>query len=291
MITGAAKVAGVVGWPVKHSLSPLIHNAWIEALGLDAVYVPFAVPPDEFTGFIEAHCGGSLVGLNVTLPHKTAAYEVAQTRTEAIEQTGSANLLLFRDRVGRRREIHAQSTDGEGLEVAIRSAAPKIEYMESAIVVLGAGGVAAAAIDHLELYGGEDIRIVARRKGAAQALRHGLRRSSVCRRAFAFNELEAALDGADLVINATSAGLNGVGELPAMDAASPEAVFMDMVYSPLRTKFLRDAAARGHPTVDGLAMLIGQARPSFEAFFGVPPPPPEVVDVRALCLNALGETD
>lgn len=284
MITGAAKVAGVVGWPVKHSLSPLIHNAWIEALGLDAVYVPFAVPPERFEAFLEGFRGGALRGLNVTLPHKTRALELTDLRSEEAAEANAANLLTLED--GR---LRGQNTDGYGL----LSALGELLIRDGPVLVLGAGGAAGGAIAAL-LMAGVDVRIAARRLEAAQtlAVRGELwERASKRPKPFSFEQLDSAAHSVTAVINATSAGLNGLGELPSMGAAPPGAVFMDMVYSPLRTKFLRDAAARGHPTVDGLAMLIGQARPSFEAFFGVAPPPPEVVDVRALCLKALGETD
>jgi shikimate dehydrogenase len=283
MITGAARVAGVVGWPVAHSLSPLIHNAWIEALGLDAVYVPFAVPPAGFEAFIRGLDNEVVRGLNVTLPHKLAAFRLAGEVSEQAVRTRSANLLTF-EKTG----VYGRSTDGEGLVSAIAAACPPEKLRGSAAVVLGAGGAAQAAVGALLDYGASDVRVVARRKEAAYALATTFEGDAVSD--YGFGALGAALTGAGLVVNATAAGLNGEGELPPMDAAPREAVFMDMVYKPLLTQFLRDAAARGHLTVDGLAMLIGQARPSFEAFFGVAPPPEDVVNVRALCLRALGET-
>lgn len=282
MITGAAKVAGVVGWPVKHSLSPLIHNAWIEALGLDAVYVPFAVPPERFMDFVQGLTLGAVVGLNVTLPHKESAYAASDRWTDQADRASAVNLLSFEADGG----VAGDNTDGQGLLAALMQGGwtPQSEP----VLVLGAGGAARGAVAALLDGGAAEVRVAARRLEAAEALVSFFRFDAP---AFGIAQLDQALDGVTAVINATSAGLNGVGELPPMDAAPPGAVFMDMVYSPLHTKFLRDAAARGRPTVDGLAMLIGQARPSFEAFFGVEAPPPEVVDVRALCLRALGETD
>lgn len=282
MITGAASVAGVVGWPVRHSLSPLIHNAWIEALGLDAAYVPFPVKPEEFPAFVRG-VNGVIRGLNVTLPHKSAAYSLASEASDRARLTRSANLLLMDSEC-----TYADTTDGQGLIEAIRPTCPAEHLQSGAAVVLGAGGAAWPAVAALLEFGAREVRVVARRKEAAYELASAFAGDAVT--GYAFGALDPALAGARLVVNATSAGLNGQGELPPMDAAPPGAVFMDMVYKPLRTTFLERAAARGHPTVDGLAMLIGQARPSFQAFFGVAPPPEDVVDVRALCLRALGET-
>lgn len=280
MISGAAKLAGVVGWPVAHSLSPLIHNAWIEALGLDAVYVPFPVAPDGLAQAVEGWRVSGVVGVNVTVPHKTAAVALARARSDAAEAAGSANLLRFVEG-----EVFADTTDGLGLLVALQEQAPAWSPARGPVVVLGAGGAASGAIGALLDAGVEEVRVAARRSEAAEAVCGSRPGASP----YGLSALSEALADASLVVNATSAGLNGEGELPPMDAAPTTAVFMDMVYKPLRTPFLRAAAARGQSTVDGLAMLIGQARPSFEAFFGVPPPRREVVDVRALCLRALGE--
>lgn len=280
-ITGAAKVAGVVGWPVAHSLSPLIHNAWIEALGLDAAYVPFAVPPERFESFVEA-CRFVLVGLNVTLPHKQRALELAAGWTAAV-YAQAANLLTFDEG-----EVSADNTDAEGLLAAFAEQAAEWRADVGPVVVIGAGGAARAAVGALSDAGAPEVRVVARRKEAATELAE-MNWCDMPVRSYGFDNLSSALSGATAVINATSAGLNGAGELPDMAAAPPETVFMDMIYSPLRTAFLEAARVRGHSTVDGLAMLIGQARPSFLAFFGVEPPSAEVVDVRALCLRALGE--
>lgn len=285
MITGAAKIAGVVGWPVAHSLSPLIHNAWIEALGLDAVYVPFAVPPERFADFVAAAKGSDwLTGINVTLPHKESAYELASSRANEVVWAEAANLLLFNGGGG----LHAENLDGRGLVSAFADHDANRRALNGPVLVLGAGGAARSALTALHWEGVPTIRVAARRIDAAASLVDHWD-DSLRAEAYGFDQLDEALDGVSAVINATSAGLQGRGELPPMTAAPPEAVFMDMVYAPLWTTFLRRAAADGHATIDGLAMLIGQARPSFEWFFGVPAPPAEVVDVRALCLRALGE--
>lgn len=282
-LSGSAKVAGVVGWPVAHSLSPLIHNAWIEALGLDAAYVPFAVPPERFQRFVDGLRGGAVGGVNVTLPHKRLALDLAEDRSPRAGGADAANVLVFRQDAS----VFADNTDGEGLLAALDAGVPDWRVHSGPAVVLGAGGAAFGAVHALLGARVPAVRIVARRPGAAAALvqRFGF---SECE-AYGFDRLSSALEEATLVVNATFAGLNGEGTLPPLVGAQPGTVALDMVYRPLRTGFLADAEARRLRTVDGLAMLVGQARPSFEALFGVPPPPPEVVDVRALCLRAMGE--
>lgn len=281
MITGAAKIAGVVGWPVAHSLSPLIHNAWIEALGLDAVYIPFAVAPDAFDSFLDGLRGTNVCGLNVTLPHKLRAHDLADELGVAAMTSRAANTLVFRPD----RTIHADNTDGDGLRWALMQGHERNwKAQQRPVVLLGAGGAARGAIDALAERGASEVRVVARRLAAAEQLAAGWNGFVT---AHDFDRLNVACEGAAAVVNATSAGLNGLGDLPEISAAPNDAVFMDMVYRPLKTSFLRRAVAHGHPTVDGLEMLIGQAAQSFFAFFGVFPP--QHVDVRTLCLRALGE--
>jgi shikimate dehydrogenase len=281
MITGAAKVAGVVGWPVAHSLSPLIHNAWIDALGWDAVYLPFAVAPERFNDFIDGVRATNVRGLNVTLPHKLAAIRVADWSDDSAATAGAANTLVFD---GPR--VQAHNTDGDGLRRALSQGARNWEAEDRPVLLLGAGGAARGAIEALELLGASEIRVAARRIEAAQQLADELASELIT--VHSFDRLDRASEDVVAVVNATSAGLNGRGDLPPTTAVPSDAVFMDMVYKPLRTAFLERAASRGHVTVDGLSMLIGQAEQSFQAFFGQFPP--KEVDVRALCLQALGET-
>jgi len=275
-VTGAAVVAGVVGSPVRHSLSPLIHNAWIAAAGLDAVYAPFTPPASGFAAFVAGLRGGAVRGLNVTVPFKEEALGLADRASPRARAAGAANLLVF-EASG---EIRADNTDGLGLLAALAQQAPGLDIAAGPVVVLGAGGAARGAVAALQAAGAADIRIANRTAARAEAL------------AATFGVRAGRPDGAALfadaalVVNASAGGLGG-GEGPAcaIDAAPRETVVMDMVYAPLRTVFLAAAQARGQRTVDGLAMLIGQAGPAFEAFFGVPPPGD--VDVRGLALAAL----
>lgn len=281
MISGAAVVAGVVGAPVRHSLSPLIYNAWIAAAGLDAAYAPFAVAPDGFVRFVDGLRGGAMRGLNVTVPFKEEALALADTSDAAARAAGAANLLLFAGDGA----VEARNTDGLGLLAALDAQASGWRGASGPVVVLGAGGAARGAAAALLLVppqgNGKGLRIVNRTPERAQALagRFG-------GRAYGWDALPAALEGAALVINATTRGLEGRDPLE-LDWSPPPSggAALDMVYRPLRTRFLEAAAAAGWATADGLAMLIAQARPSFEAFYGRPPP--AEVDVRALCLAEL----
>lgn len=271
--------AGVVGDPVAHSLSPLIHGAWIAALGIDAAYDKFAVTAEDFPAFVARQGGGAdLRGVNVTIPHKEAALRLADHVSPMARKAGASNLLIFRADGS----VAADNTDGIGLLEAFRVQAPGFDIASGPVLVLGAGGAARGAVAALVQAGCRDVRILNRTSGRAEVI------------AAAFDGAAHAIDtqdqagGAAAIINATSLGLNG-GPGPQIDwsRTAPDAVAMDMVYKPLRTRFLADASAAGKRTVDGLEMLIRQAVPSFEAFYGTSPPGD--VDVRSLALAALGE--
>jgi len=278
MISGMTVVAGVAGSPVTHSLSPLIHNAWLSAAAVDGVYVAFSPPPDRFKAFAYGLRGGAIRGLNVTVPFKAEALDVADRATDRARAAGAANLLVFAaDGL-----ILADNTDGVGLMRAFALQAPGFDPAGGPVVIFGAGGAARGAAAAFLEAGSAEVRIVNRTMARAEALSAALGPG-----VRVFGDAASALAGANAIVNATTLGLGGgPGPEAPFDAAPGGAVVMDMVYNPLRTAFLRDAALRGLRTVDGLAMLIGQAEPSFEAFFGFKPPP---VDVREMALHALGE--
>lgn len=260
-------IAGVVGQPIAHSLSPVIHGAWIAAAGLDAVYRRFGpADADGFAELVDQGRRGALRGLNVTAPFKEQALALADEATGTARACGAANLLVFEN--GRAR---ADSTDGLGLMAALSGQAPALNVAGRPVVVLGAGGAARAAAAALKAAGAE-VGVLNRTVERARALADDLGVAVVD---------AAALGEAALVVNALSVP-------PAIDLAAlrSDAVLMDMTYRPLATPFLADGRARGLTTVDGLAMLIGQAEPSFRALFGIAP---RDVDVRAVALKALGE--
>lgn len=270
-ITGAALLGGIVGNPVSHSLSPVIHNAWLEAGGVDGAYVAFA--PKDAAGFealVAAGRAGLIAGVNVTAPFKEQAFALADEAAAAAQMTGSANILVFED--GR---VRADSADGAGVLYALAEQAPKLKLDGASVVMLGAGGAARAGAGAL-IEAGAALSILNRTRERAEALAADLGPAvSVAPDA-------SVLEGADLVINALS-----VAPDISLAALKPSAVVMDMTYKPVVTPLLAAARARGLTTVDGLAMLIGQAAPSFEAIFRRPPPP---LDLRAILLNHLGET-
>lgn len=269
-ITGAAMLAGIAGQPVTHSLSPVIHNAWLEAGDIDGAYVPFA--PKDAAGFdvlVAAGRAGLVQGLNVTAPFKEQAFALADEVSDAAKATGSANILVFDNG-----HVRADSSDGVGVLYALAEQAPGLNLKGAVVVMLGAGGAARAGAGAL-IEAGATIRILNRSRDRAEALAADLGPSVTV------GEVETVFDGAALVINALSVQ-------PEIDLGrlASATVVMDMTYKPVVTPFLAAARARGLTTVDGLAMLIGQAAPSFTALFRRPPPP---MDLRALLLAHLGE--
>jgi shikimate dehydrogenase len=276
MTGGIPLVAGVVGHPISHSLSPLIHNAWLEHAGIAAAYGAFDPGASGFADFVLDHRAGLLKGVNVTIPFKAEALALADSASARAQAAGAANLLVFRPSG----EVFADNTDGLGLLAAFARQAPGFDITAGPVALLGAGGAARGAAAALLEAGVGDLRIANRTLARAEVLAEAFGPRV---RAFGLHD-PRVVEGVGAVINATAAGLVGRGELVTpLDRAPAEAVFMDMVYKPLLTAFLR--AAGGRRTVDGLEMLIGQARPSFEALFDRPPPPEP--DIRALALAAL----
>lgn len=279
MITGKTVVAGVTGHPIAHSLSPILHNAWLQAAGIDGVYVAFAPDKFGFRRLVEGFRGGAIRGLNVTLPFKEEALALADQPSALATAAGAANLLIF-EPTGR---IHADNTDGFGLLRAFAVQAPHWDVRNGPVTVVGAGGAARGAVAALLQAGAPKVWLLNRTIAKAEAIARMLGPKVV---ALPLPHSASALEQSTAVINATSAGLGPDGglDLP-LEKTEASAVVMDMLYKPLETPFLAQAKALGRQTVDGLEMLIRQAEPSFEAFFGQPPPAD--VDVRALALKAL----
>ncbi|MFN7419076.1 MAG: shikimate dehydrogenase [Alphaproteobacteria bacterium] len=279
-LTAATRLAGVVGRPVHHSLSPVLHNTWLAAAGLDGAYVAFSLAPERFSAFVEGFRGGSLAGVNVTLPFKTDALAAADRVSPRARTAGAANVLVF-EADG---SVTADNTDGEGLLYAFARQAPGFRPESGPLVLFGAGGAARGAAAAFLEAGCPEVRLLNRTRSRAEAVAEALGGRV---RVLDLTDV-AALDGAAALINASSAGLGPDAPPPPDFSAAPAgAVAMDMTYKPLRTPFLAAAAARGLATVDGLDMLIGQARPAFKAFFGRPPPAEP--DVRERVLSILGE--
>lgn len=279
MISGRTTVAGIVGRPVTHSLSPLIHNAWLAAAAIDGVYVPFTPDAFGFERLAEGLRGGVVRGVNVTVPFKEAALKVADQATPVARRAGAANVLVF-DRNGK---ILADNTDGQGLLHAFAAQAPKWDVQNGPVTVVGAGGAARGAAAALLEAGAPKVWLLNRTLQKAEAIARALGPKVA---PLPLTHSVSALQQTTAVINATTIGLEGSGSLNLPLEMTHEAtVVMDMVYKPLETPLLAQARALGRPTVDGLEMLIRQAVPSFVHFFGAEPP--ARVDARALALEAL----
>ena len=269
--------AGVVGWPVTHSRSPRLFDHWFARTGVPGRYVPLAVRAEDFAEVYRALPRTGLRGVNVTLPHKTAALRLAHTATPTARAIGAANMIRF-DPDG---AVHADNTDAYGFLENLRAGAPGWRGDAGPAVVLGAGGAARALIHALQTEGAPEIRLLNRTRATAEALAAEFG-APVTVADWATRS--AALGGARTVVNATSLGMTGGAPLDiGLDALPAGAVVTDIVYTPLETPLLTAARARGLTAVDGLGMLLHQARPAFRAWFGVDP----VVDgaLRAACLE------
>ncbi|MSO84333.1 MAG: shikimate dehydrogenase [Rhodospirillales bacterium] len=266
-IGGKTKVAGVMGWPVGHSLSPRLHGFWLEKYGVDGVLVPLPVRPEHFAQALRALPKLGLIGASVTVPHKEAALELADDVEPLARRIGAVNTIV----VGPDGRLAGQNTDAPGFLSALRAGAPKWRASASAgaAVVLGAGGAARAIVAALAEAGVGEIRVVNRTHGRAAALA-GAFGAPV--RAVPWEKRAGALEGAALLVNATTLGMTGGPALELDLAPLPAgAAVMDIVYTPLETGLLARARKRGLVAVDGLGMLLHQARPAFAAWFGVEP--------------------
>jgi shikimate dehydrogenase len=257
--------ACVIGWPVEHSRSPLIHRYWLKQYGIDGAYEKEAVRPEDFAAFVNALAEHGYVGANVTLPHKEAALRLARSADEAAIAIGAANTLWL-DAEG---ALHVSNTDAYGFMTNLDAEAPQWNEGLGAAMVLGAGGAARAILYGLIKATDAKILLANRTRARAEALAHvfGPRVEVID-----WEKRNDALATCGLLVNTTSLGMVGQAPLDIDLAALPQdAVVADIVYTPLLTPLLVAAAKRGNPTVDGLGMLLHQAVPGFERWFGVRP--------------------
>ncbi len=264
-ISGKAKVAGVMGWPVGHTLSPRLHGYWLETYGIDGAYVPFAVAADALARAMAALPALGLAGVNLTVPHKEAAIALVDSCDDAARRIGAINTVVVESDGG----LHGFNTDGYGFIESVRQGAPTWKATAGPAVVIGAGGAARAICVALQDAGVPEIRVINRTKRRAAKLVADFGRPL---QAVSWEERSAALDGAAFLVNTTALGMTGQPGLEIMlDALPTTAVVTDIVYSPLMTGLLTAASARGNPIVDGLGMLLHQGRPGFAAWFGRDP--------------------
>ncbi|HEY4126159.1 MAG TPA: shikimate dehydrogenase [Rhizomicrobium sp.] len=264
-ISGKAKCAGVAGWPIAHSLSPRLHNHWLRAHNVDGAYVPLAIPREYLAQALEGLRLAGFKGINLTIPHKEAAFALAHRLDNAARAAGAVNLLIFHEDGS----LEGRNTDAEGLRASLAGAG--IALSGAPATLLGAGGAARAAILALDAVGAGEIRILNRHADRAGNLAAALAPFVKAKLKPESDWANAARD-ARLLVNATSAGMKGQPALDlALDPLPLEAAVCDLIYNPLQTDLLARATARGHKTIDGLGMLMYQAAPSFEAFYGVTP--------------------
>jgi shikimate dehydrogenase len=251
--------AGVVGWPIRHSRSPLIHQHWLRELGIAGSYECFDVPPDALAEFVAGIGKEGLVGANVTAPHKEAAFSACDRLTPTAEALGAVN-TLWRDGTS----LWGDNTDVEGFLLNMDEGAPGWHEQSRRAVVVGAGGAARSVVYALASRGLKRVVVINRTQARAEEL--AARFGAV---AALFGTLEAELEVADLVVNTTTLGMGGNPLLEIDLRALPNhAIVADIVYVPLRTPLVEAARARGLRAVEGLGMLLHQAVPAFERWFG-----------------------
>jgi shikimate dehydrogenase len=267
-LTGKGRIAGVVGWPVTHSLSPVLHGHWLEDYKIDGAMVPLAATRENFAAVIDGVRRAGFKGVNVTVPHKEAAFALAHKLDRGAEICGAANLLVFDGGI-----IEGRNTDHSGLHKSIVYELMGNPLKGDTAVLLGAGGAARGAILALSELGISKIHILNRDLHRAKTLASDLTSHVQAKLSpGSLDDWKSVADAAALVVNSTSAGMAGNGPLNIdLMILQENAVVCDLVYSPLKTKLLKDASARNLQTIDGLGMLMHQAVPSFEAFFGVRP--------------------
>ncbi len=272
-------LAGVMGWPVMHSRSPLIHNHWFAQHGLQGRYVPLAIPPKGLAAALRALPALGFAGCNVTIPHKQAAMALVDEIHESARAIGAISCVTVRPDG----TLLGSNNDAHGFIRNLRQQQPGWRAQAGPAVVIGAGGGSRAVCYGLLQAGVPEVRLVNRTPGRALAVARALGGGI---RAVDWADREAALDGAALVVNTTSQGMVGQGALDLpLNRLPPTAIAADIVYIPLETPFLAAARARGNATVSGLGMLLHQGPLAWKLWFGIEP---EVTDeLQALVEQSL----
>ena len=271
--------AGVIGWPISHSLSPTIHKYWLQKSSICGDYIPQAVESHDLKNFLYQLSSEGWRGVNVTLPHKRAAAEYVDHLDLSAEKTGAVNTIV----VQKDGSLKGINTDGYGFLKNLQQYYPDCLANDEPVVVLGAGGAARAILTTLIENGSSDIKLANRDQSKAEYLASEFNNKIDV---YSWSDRSIILTEVKLLINTTSLGMIGQEPLEINLAALPNtAVVYDIVYSPLETDLLRNAKQRGNETVDGLGMLLHQAQLGFHKWFGVNP---EVSsDLRAHVVNAM----
>jgi len=275
------RLAGVIGWPVHHSLSPLMHSHWLKQYDIAGAYVPLPIAPEHFGRCVAAMPLMGFAGANVTVPHKEAAFALSATLDDDARATGAVNTLLFEGGV-----VHGRNTDVGGFAASLAESLGDGAAKRGPVAVLGAGGAARAVLVALARAGASEIRIANRTKERADNLARAFAQIANIK-TIAWGDWVTAFASAKLLINTTSLGMTGNAPLDvSLDALPRDAAVADIVYNPLETALLRAARERGAQTMDGLGMLMHQAVPAFAAWFGVTPKvTPELREILVKALS------
>ncbi len=264
MLTGKAKVAGVMGWPISHSRSPMLHGYWLKEYGIDGAYLPFSVEPANLETALRALPALGIAGTNLTVPHKETALEICDDIDDTARRIGAVNTIVVQEDGS----LFGSNTDAYGFIENLK-AESTWKANDGPAVILGAGGAARAVVAALAAEGVADIRITNRTFERARTLADLF--GSACQ-PLDWSDAPESLRQSALLVNTTTLGMTGQPSLDiALDKLPVTAVVNDIVYAPLETELLHLAGMRGNPVVDGLGMLLHQARPGFAAWYGCEP--------------------
>lgn len=278
MISGKARLAGVMGWPVSHSLSPRMHNHWLEQYGIDGAYVPLAVAPEHLAEAVRALPKLGFAGWNVTLPHKEAMLRLVDELDPLARSVGAVNTVI----VQKNGRLLGKNTDVYGFIENLNRQQPEWKR-DGKAVILGAGGAARGVVAGLKQEGVSNILLTNRTREKAEALATEMKTDVLD-----WQEKESALTECDLLVNTTSLGMQGQAPLElSLEAFPKTGIACDIVYTPLMTPLLQAAQVRGNRIVTGLGMLMHQAVPGFSAWFGSEPNVDNTLE--QLLLQQLGE--
>lgn len=277
--TGKTRVAGVIGWPISHSRSPRLHGYWLDRYKIDGAYLPLPVRPEDFDIAVKGLAAAGFCGVNVTVPHKEAALRICDQVEPFAAKIGAVNTLVFNED-----GISGSNTDAFGFLENLRSSPAGYEPEAGPAMVIGAGGAGRGIVAALLNDGVAEVRITNRTQSRAEQLADELAGSFQGKiEVIPWTQRGDALADIALLVNSSSLGMSGQPDLELdLEKLSPNALVNDIVYTPLETALLSAARRRGNQTVDGLGMLLHQARPGFHAWFGVNPDVTEQLRSRML---------
>ena len=268
-------LAGVIGWPIDHSLSPRLHGHWLQRYGISGHYVPMGVRPNDFEAAIQALPKLGFLGVNLTIPFKETILGMATSVSDRASLIGAANTLVFRDGA-----IIADNTDAYGFIESIRQAAPTWRGDSGPALVLGAGGASRAVVHALLSEGAPEIRLANRTRQRGEILRDQFGAKLVI---VDWNQLDEAASSVTTVVNTTALGMTDKPEVPmTLRLAAADTLVVDIVYRPGGTGLIHAATARGLQAIDGIGMLLHQAVPGFESWFGTKPEVDEALRLAVL---------